>query len=76
MSAQAGRSFYEVLGLPPTVQKQDIRHAYRRLALQYHPDKNRGDSSAKVLFQEVSYTYNLINLLLTSYGRCKDSSGL
>ena len=54
MSDSAGRGFYEVLGVPSHAPKQEIKVAYRRLALQYHPDKNQGDPSAKMIFQEVS----------------------
>lgn len=54
MNNPNGRCFYEVLGVPPHAQKQEIKNAYRRLALRSHPDKNRGDLSAKELFQEVS----------------------
>lgn len=54
MNTPNGRCFYEILGVPPRAQKQEIKNAYRRLALRFHPDKNEGDLSAKELFQEVS----------------------
>ena len=76
MSAPAGRSFYEALGVAPNAQKQDIRNAYRRLALRYHPDKNQGDLSAKVLFQEVSHDCLFRDLSLIAYGPAKRSKPL
>lgn len=60
MNAPAGRCFYEALGVPPNAKKQEIKHAYRRLALQLHPDKNQGDPSAKELFQEIQAAYEAL----------------
>lgn len=76
MSAAAGRSFYEVLGVHPHAQKLDIKNAYKRLALQSHPDKNQGDVSAKEVFQEVSNGHSHLYYLLMIPGVLKDPSGL
>ena len=46
-----GRTYYDVLGVPPTASAKEIRDAYRRLARQYHPDKNP-DTTAE--FQAVN----------------------
>ena len=50
----AGRDFYEVLGAPRTAGADDLKRAYRRLAKEYHPDRNPGDSSAEARFKEIN----------------------
>ena len=42
----AGRDFYKILGLKKNATAAEIKKAYRKLSLQYHPDKNPGDSAA------------------------------
>ncbi|KAL6045938.1 DnaJ-like protein [Balamuthia mandrillaris] len=49
-------NYYEVLGLEPNADEDEIKAAYRRLAMKWHPDKNPSpDATAK--FQEISYAY-------------------
>jgi len=50
-STRDGRTYYEILGVPPTASAKEIRDAYRRMARQYHPDKNP-DTTAE--FQAVN----------------------
>ena len=48
------RDFYKVLGVPKNASQEDIKKAYRKLARQYHPDRNAGDKDAEARFKEVS----------------------
>ena len=55
------RDYYEVLGVNKSAQKEEIKKAYRKLALKYHPDKNKGDKSAEEKFKEASEAYHVLS---------------
>lgn len=56
----AKRDYYEVLGVQKDVAKEDIKRAYRKLAIQFHPDKNPGDKSAEEKFKEATEAYEVL----------------
>lgn len=55
------RDYYEVLGVAKTASADEIKSAYRKLAMKYHPDRNPGDESAKAKFQEASEAYEVLS---------------
>src|SRR3954447_19768450 len=58
--ATAKRCYYEVLGVAKTADEQTIKVAHRKLAMQYHPDRNPGDREAEIKFKEVSEAYEVL----------------
>ena len=54
------RDYYEVLGVNQGASEQTIKSAYRKLALQYHPDRNQGDSVAEEKFKEAAEAYAVL----------------
>ncbi len=56
----AGRDFYEVLGASPTASADDLKRAYRRLAKEYHPDRNPDDAAAEARFKEINEAYDVL----------------
>jgi molecular chaperone DnaJ len=57
----AKRDYYEVLGVDRNASADDIKRAYRRLAIKYHPDKNPGDKSAEAKFKECAEAYEVLS---------------
>jgi len=55
------RDYYEVLGVNKTSKKDEIKKAYRKLALKYHPDKNKGDKVSEEKFKEASEAYHVLS---------------
>jgi molecular chaperone DnaJ len=56
----AKRDYYEVLGVQRNASKDDIKKAYRQLAIKYHPDKNPGDKTAEEKFKEATEAYEVL----------------
>src|SRR6202012_5940575 len=55
------RDYYEVLGVDRGAGEQELKSAYRKLALQFHPDRNPGDHTAEEKFKEASEAYEVLS---------------
>lgn len=55
------KDFYKILGVPKDAGDEDIKKAYRKLAMKYHPDKNPNDKEAEEKFKEVSEAYHVLS---------------
>ena len=57
----AKRDYYEVLGVDKSASADDIKKAYRKMAIKYHPDKNPGDKEAEEKFKEAAEAYSVLS---------------
>ncbi len=55
------RDYYEVLGVDKSASAEDIKKAYRKMALKYHPDRNPGDKEAEAKFKEAAEAYDVLS---------------
>ena len=60
LTTNAKRDYYEVLGVTRAVTEQELKSAYRKLALQFHPDRNPNNPDAEEKFKEVSEAYAVL----------------
>ncbi|MEQ8497201.1 MAG: DnaJ domain-containing protein, partial [Gammaproteobacteria bacterium] len=57
----AKRDYYEVLGVERGAGEAELKKAYRRLAMKYHPDRNPGDAAAEEQFKEVKEAFEVLS---------------
>ena len=57
----AKADYYNLLGVSRDASEQELKRAYKKLAMKYHPDRNQGDKSAEKKFKEVSEAYEVLS---------------
>ena len=57
----AKRDYYEVLGVDRSASSEELKKAYRKVAMKYHPDRNPGDEEAEEKFKEASEAFEVLS---------------
>jgi molecular chaperone DnaJ len=61
VASEEKRDYYDVLGVHKNASEAEIKKAFRKVAIQYHPDKNPGDTVAEEKFKEASEAYEVLS---------------
>lgn len=54
------KNYYKILGLESSATGEEIKEAFKRLARKYHPDKNKDDKKAGIIFKEINEAYSIL----------------
>ena len=57
----AGKDYYQILGVSKSASPEDIKKTYRKLAMKYHPDRNKGNKNAETKFKDISEAYAVLS---------------
>ena len=57
----AERDFYKILGVPRSAKEREIKKAFKKLSMKWHPDKNPGDDSAAKKYQDITSAYDALS---------------
>ena len=57
----SGKDYYQILGISKSASADEIKKAYRKLAMKYHPDRNKGDKGAEAKFKDISEAYAVLS---------------
>lgn len=55
------KNYYETLGIPKTASSDEIKKAYKKMAMKYHPDRNKGSKDAEEKFKSVNEAYQVLS---------------
>lgn len=55
------KNYYDILGVPKSASEAEIKKAYKKMAMQYHPDRNKWDKKAEEKFKEINEAYQILS---------------
>ena len=59
--ADDNRDFYKILGIPRSAKEKEIKKAFKKMSIKYHPDKNKGDENAMKKYQDITAAYDALS---------------